>query len=384
MIIGIDGSSILPQRTGVGNYVFQLLRALAETPAPDVEFKIFLNSLRHPFPPDAGFLSVPRFRNYRYRLPGPPLVTAWRKWNFPPIEWLIGACDVFHSPAAYIPPQRRGARVTTFTDLYFLRHPEHCHWLGGQYLAEYLPRVARRMDCIIAISQTTANDAVELLGVERDRIRVTLLGVDERFQPVADPQRLQAVRARYSLPSEFILTVATLEPRKNLPRLLQAYHLLHETMTGVPPLALAGGGGWKNSELWKTIEELRLADRVLFPGYIAVEDLPAVYSLASVFALPSLYEGFGLPLVEAMACGTPAVASDTPALAEVAGGAALLADPMSPEAIAAALKEAIASDTTRERLRRQGLERAKQFSWRRCAEQTLAAYRQAVENAGRM
>jgi len=379
MIIGIDGSSILPQRTGVGNYTFHLLRELAALAPGEERFRIFLNSLRHPFPKDAAFLRNPRFEVRRWRLPGPWLVNAWRCWSKPPIEWFVGQCDVFHSASTYIPPQRHGARVTTIYDLFFLRHPEQCHRLGGQYYAEYLPRVAPSLDRIIAISRSTAADVAELLSIGPDRVRVVYGGVDERFKPVTDPEALAETRRRHGLPSEFLLTVATLEPRKNLPRLLQAYRLLRGMGQEPPPLVLVGASGWKNSELRQTIAQLGLGNRLVFPGYVPDGDLPAIYSMASVFALPSLYEGFGLPLLEAMACSTPTVASATSSLGEVAGGASLTVEPTDVEAIAHAMKEALENETTRARLKRAGLERARQFTWRRCAEETLAVYREAAK-----
>ena len=378
MIVGIDGSSILPRRTGVGHYTYHLLRSLAELGGNE-SFRVFLNSLRHPFPADATFLRGPHFKTRRTRIPGPWLVTAWRRLGAPSIEWFVGRCDVFHSPATYVPPQRAGARVTTVHDLYFMRRPEECHSLGGKYLAEYLPRAVPKLDRIIVASQSTASDVVELLDVEPERVRVVYHGVDERFRPVTDQGLLANAKRRYGLDSEFILTVATLEPRKNVERLLRAYALLRESGVEPPPLVLAGGAGWQTDAIFRTVEELRLKDRVRFIGYVDGGDLPALYTLASVFVFISLYEGFGLPLLEAMACGTPSVASRASSLGEVAGDAALPVDPLDVETIAAAMKEALENEPTRERLRQRGLARAAQFSWRRCAEETLAVYREAVE-----
>ena len=377
MIVGIDGSSILPRRTGVGAYTFELLRALAALEG-DERFHVFLNSLRHPFPADAGFLRGPRFRMRRWRAPGPWLVNAWRRWETPPMDWLNGRCDVFHAPATYIPPQRRGGRIATVHDLYFLRRPDHCHALGGQYLADTLPRWAPGLDRIIAVSHSTRNDALEWLGLAPEKVTVIYEGVDERFFARADAATVADTRARYGLPTEFLLSVATLEPRKNLPGLLRAYRTLVDDRFDPPPLALVGAMGWENAELRQTLETLRLGDRVVFTGFVDGADLPALYQMASLLVAPSLYEGFGLPLLEAMASGTPAVASATSSLGEIAADAALTVDPTNTEAIAGAIRMALEDTPTRRRLVEAGLARAAGFTWRRCAEQTLALYREVV------
>lgn len=377
MIIGIDGSSILPRRTGVGHYTFHLLKALAELDPSD-EVRVFLNSLRHPFPEDAAFLKRRPFRARRLRLPGPWLVTAWRRFGTPPIDWLAGRCDVFHSPATYAPPQRHGARVTTVHDLYFLRRPENCHALGGAFFHEYLPRVAPSLDRIIAVSRSTARDCEELLGVDPARVRVVYEGVDPAFRPVTAPEALATTRRRYSLPESYLLTVATLEPRKNLEGLLRAYRIVADRRPETPPLALVGCEGWQTERIYALSHELGLDERVVFTGYVRFDDLPAVYSQARAFALVSHYEGFGLPLLEAMACATPCVASSTTSLGEVAGDAATLVNPSDDEAVADGLERVLTDETTRTRLMKAGPRRAATFTWRRCAEETLDVYREAA------
>lgn len=377
MIVGIDGSSILPQRTGVGQYTYHLMRALAETDG-DEQFRVFLNSFRHPLPADAAFLRGGRFKTRHLRLPGPMIVNAWRRFGAPSIDRLVGRCDVFHSPATYVPPQTHGARVTTVHDLYFMRHPEECHSLGGRYLLDHLPRVAPTLDRVIAVSHATAGDIVELYGVDPERISIIHEGVDARFRPVPDDEARRAALKRYGVPSEYILSVATLEPRKNLPALLCAYAGLRESTLSAPPLVLVGGFGWMADAIHKTVTDLELTDDVIFTGYVANEDLPAIYSAASVFAFVSLYEGFGLPLLEAMACGTPTVTSNTSSLVEVAGDASLTIDPTDVEAITHALATTLEDAQTRRTLIDRGIARAAQFSWERCAEETLAVYREVT------
>ncbi len=376
--IGLDASSILPRRTGIGWYTWYLLRELARLESAGERYRVFMNSLRHPFPEDARFLkSDSRFRMRRYRLPGPWLVNAWRKINAPSIDLLNGAVDVFHAPATYIPPQRHGARMATIHDLYFMRRLDHCHALGGQYLAESLPRRAHQLDRVIAVSHSTARDVIEYLHIPEDRIRVIHSGVDPRFaRPVATTER-ETLRRRYDLPGEYILALGSLEPRKNLPGLLRAYRLLLDEWgadSAPPPLVLAGATGWGNEEMRRVLDELKLAPHVRFPGYIAEDDLPALYAAARLFAMPSLYEGFGLPVLEAMAAGTPVVTSNNSSLIEIAGEAAWTVDAEAPAAIAEALQSALTDETARATFIQAGRQRATRFSWAECARQTRAVY----------
>jgi len=378
MRIGIDGSSILWRRTGIGHYTNQLLRHLALVDSGN-RYVVFLNSLRHAACRES-WMERDNFAISSHRIPGPALLFAWRYFNGPAIERLMGDVDVFHSPATYIPPQRRGARVTTVHDLYFLRHPEACELLGGRYLLATLPRRLKEMDRIIAISQSTRNDLVELLGAPAERTAVVYEGVDSRFRRIEDRDECARLRARHGLPERYLLFVGTIEPRKNVERLIEAYATVRQERPDAPPLVIAGGRGKDADRVERAVVTLGLAPWVVFTGYIGHDELPTLYSSAELFVLPSLYEGFGLPVLEAMACGVMVVAGDTSSLRELVADRGILVDPMRPEAIAAGILRALDDGALREECVRRGLAFAREMTWERCARQTLAVYEEAVRS----
>ena len=214
---------------------------------------------------------------------------------------------------------------------------------------------------------------VELLGVESDKIEVVYPGVEKRFHPIEDQTLLEEVRNRYYLPSRFILSLGTLQPRKNFARLIEAYSLL---VTHYPflQLVIAGGKGWLYEEIFATVEQLGLEEKVIFPGFVADGDLPALYNLADLFVFPSLYEGFGLPPLEALACGRPVITSDASSLPEVTGGAGLMVEAIDVEALAEAMKRVLEDKTLREGMIARGLEQAGKFTWEKAAVKLLNLY----------
>jgi glycosyltransferase involved in cell wall biosynthesis len=295
-------------------------------------------------------------------------------------EWLLGPVDVVHSTTFCVPQFRlRDKRlVVTIYDLSFMTHPElHlpanvAHCLAGTRLA------IEHADAIIAISEHTRHDLIERLGARPERITVTPLAHDPGLVQVTDPRRLAAVRKRYGLPEHFILFLGALEPRKNLQRLLEAYAALPPGLRRDVALVVAGMSGWLNDSIHARVVELGLEPSVHFAGYVETADLGAVYSLATVLAYPSLYEGFGLPVIEAMACGTPVLTSSVSSLPEVAGDAAVLVEPADVGSITAGLRRLLESPTLRRDLAIRGIARAARFSWNRCARQTLDVYRRLV------
>lgn len=286
----------------------------------------------------------------------PWLYECWNRWGWPAVERATGDVDACHSTLA-IPAPTSAASIVTIHDVAFVHAPEHFTSHGARVMRAGLER-CRQADLIVCPSRATGDDLAEL-GFDADRIRVIPWGV--RGRPV-DATELARVRAAYALPSEFVLFVGTVEPRKNLPRLAEAVAAL-----GVP-LVVAGAAGWGDGA--------PPAASARFLGYVPAADLPALYSTASVFAYPSLHEGFGMPIAEAMAQGTPVVTGHTAATAEVAGGAAVLADPLDVASITDALQTALADPGA---WRARGLRRAAELSWDAAAAATVAAYREAIE-----
>ena len=370
MRIGIDYTAAVQQRAGIGRYTRGLVRALAEVDRGN-EYVLFAAvSGRQPAEMDWP----QNFRMRKVPLSDHTVAILWHRLRLPlPIEALIGVIDIFHSPDFVLPPTRAGT-ILTVHDLSFLRHPECADPNLRAYLNKAVPRSVHRADVVLADSQNTKDDLVELLGVNPDKVEVVYPGVEGCFRPIEDEVLLEGVRRRYNLPSRFILSLGTLEPRKNFARLIEAFANLQSAICNLQHLVIAGGEGWMYEPIYAKVKELGLGDSVLFLGFVPDEDLPALYNLADLFVYPSLYEGFGLPPLEAMACGVPVVASTRPSLPEVLGQAALLVDPLDVEGLAAAMERALEDEGLRETMVKRGLERAKGLTWRKAARRLLGIY----------
>jgi len=303
------------------------------------------------------------------------MIILWHRLRLPLwVEIFTGAVEIFHSPDFVLPPVRAARTILTVHDLSFLRLPHCSEPHLRAYLIKAVPRSARRAHLILADSENTRRDVVDLLGIPSARVKVLYAGVDRRFRPV---ERTEEVRSGYRLPERFILSVGTLEPRKNYEGLIEAFALLKEELPGAGSikLVIVGQKGWLYGGIFTRVKELGLEEEVFFPGYVADEDLPALYSAAELFVYPSLYEGFGLPPLEAMACGTPVVASDAPCLPEVLGDAALFAPSGDPQALASAMEKALSDLDLRMRLRERGFKRAEHFTWEKSARRLLGIYK---------
>jgi glycosyltransferase involved in cell wall biosynthesis len=307
----------------------------------------------------------------------PPLRILWEQ-TLQPLALLRDGVDLVHGLAYALPLLCPVPAVVTVHDLSFLLFPGAFHRGNRLYLTLATRLAVRRADAVIAVSRHTARDLVRLLGVPEKRIHVVPNGVDPEFRPL-EREEIEAFRQRRGLPERFILYVGTIEPRKNLDTLVRAYaQLVHRDPQHAVPLIIAGARGWRYEGVFALVEELGLDQAIHFPGFIDHSELPLWYNAASVFVFPSLYEGFGLPVLEAMACGTPVVASRASSLPEVVGEAGLLVDPHDAEALAEALWQALADPALREALRTQGLARAAGYSWQATAAQTAAVYQKVA------
>ncbi len=322
--------------------------------------------------------SFPRLRTKVTTLPtrNPAVRILWEQlWQ--PVELRRERIDLLHS-MAFVQPLALGcAGVVTIYDLSFFLFPQRLPSWRREYLRWGTASSARRATRVIAISSSTKHDIVRLLGVSESRVDVVACGVDDDFRPIESEEQLESLRRKRHLPPEILLFVGTLEPRKNLTTLLRSYALLRQRFDP-PPLVVGGPKGWRHEEVFSLAEELGLQKHVLFPGYIPRDELPLWYNAASLFVYPSLYEGFGLPPLEAMACGTPVVASNTSALPEVVGDAGLLVEPTDAEGMADAMYRVLADSELKDTLRAKGLERARTFSWQRAARETARTYDRAM------
>jgi glycosyltransferase involved in cell wall biosynthesis len=258
--------------------------------------------------------------------------------------------------------------------LSFMLYPEAFNRPNARYLQHFTMLSVRRADRVIAVSESTKGDVVRLLGVAPEKVAVVYHGVENEFRPLDQGAEMDEFRARVRLPERFILCFGTLEPRKNLATLIAAYALLRKESRLPHKLVIAGGKGWRFEHVFAAVDEAGLQDDVLFPGYVPSDEQPMWYNAAEVFAYPSLYEGFGFPPLEALACGTPVVASNRSSLPEVVGDAGLLVDPLDAVELAEALRRVLTDGGLRQELVARGLARAQSFSWSRAARETVEVY----------
>ena len=313
----------------------------------------------------------------RTRLPTirPPARIFWEQC-LQPVELSRARPDLLHSLAFVSPVITPCPAVVTVYDLSFRLFPERFLPAQRLYLSTFTAYSCRRARRVIAISESTKADLVRVLGVPAEKVDVAYPGTTPEFRPLP-PEAVEAFRARRGLPARFILYLGTLEPRKNLGALIRAFARLSPSRGGLY-LVLAGAKGWLYADLFKLTQDLGLAERVIFPGFVPAEELPLWYNSATVFAYPSSYEGFGLPVIEALACGRPVVTSDVSSLPEAGGRAAILVSPESPEALAEALSQALTWGPAECAL---GPAQAAPFTWAATAAQTVQTYRRALEAA---
>jgi glycosyltransferase involved in cell wall biosynthesis len=384
--IGIDYTAAVHQRAGIGRYARGIVGALARQRSEHTFVLLVAGSegeaglpLRDDHVPALGA----NFHVRRLPLSRRFWTVFWQRLRVPlPADLLTGPVDVFHSPDYVLPPVRRGRKVVTIHDLSFLRYPEGAEPSLRRYLSAVVPRCATEADLVLADSENTRQDVVELLGIPAEKVDVVYPGVDQHFTVIEEGEALEEVKERYHLSYPFVLSVGTLEPRKNLIVLLDAYSVLKDRHSLRHRLVIAGGKGWLYEGIFDRVRELDLEDEVVFLGFMPEEDLPGLYSLADVLVFPSLYEGFGLPPLEAMACGTPVVTSDSSSLPEVVGEAGLMVPADDPEALAGAIGQVLDDLDLRGDLIKRGLARAAQFSWHATGEKLLATYR-ALHEEGR-
>ena len=377
MRVAIDYTPAVYQDAGIGRFVRSLVAALAVVDH-DTEYVLVYADPPRGTTPDLP--KAPNFTAHRIPIPDRALTAIWHRLSLPvPVDLLTGRVDVFHSPNFVLAPVWRAAKVLTVHDLAFLLRPECADARLRDYLEKTVPRSVARADFILADSENTRDDLICLLGVPPAKVEVVPGGVDASFTPVCDPETLARMRQRVSGGAPFILSVGMIEPRKNLIRLIEAFEMLKARADIPHKLVLAGKRGWLSDPIYLRARSSHLASEIRFVGYISDGELPALYSAADIFAFPSLYEGFGLPPLEAMACGTPVVVSTSSSLPEVVGTAALSVEAESSEELAAAMTRLIEDSELRARMVSSGLEQSRGFTWQTAAEKMLAVYQRLAE-----
>jgi glycosyltransferase involved in cell wall biosynthesis len=370
MRIAFDGTTLRPGRTGVGYYTEHLLQHVAREQEPGDELVVLSNK---PIATSEALPSGVRTQVASSRWPR----MVWMQTYAPRMLRRLRA-DVAHFTNGMMPVASPVPTVVTIHDmsltLYPRFHPPRRILLNRPLVG----LAAERAAAVITVSQSARRDILRLYGLAPARVHVVHEAAAPWFKPIVDPQVRARVRRAYGLAERFLLYVGAIEPRKNLPTLIDAFADARRR-SGVPhQLVCAGPYGWLCADIEGRVDRLGLTEAVRFTGYVPTADLPVLYSLAEMFVFPSMYEGFGLPVAEAMACGTPVVSGKVPALAEVAGGAAVLVDPLDAVGMADVILELSESPARRAQLSALGLDRSRAFSWTRAARETLAVYREAA------
>lgn len=374
MRIGIDARLIYYQRAGIASYTLGLLQGLADLGTAHEYLVLQSRKDREALPLPANFRRRSLWTPCHHRFERQALA----------VELLGLGLDVLHSPD-FIPPARfLGHRRTVITvhDLAYLKFPDVLTPESQRYYGQIGPAV-EEADAVIAVSENTKRDLMALLDAPEDKIVVIPEAPDAEYQPLGDSPAIASTLARYQLTRQYFLFVGTIEPKKNLKTLIESYarfRKIDRSSNTLPDLVVAGRKGWLYADVLRLVDELDLKRYVRFLGPVPRSDLPMLYNAALALTYPSIYEGFGLPVLEAMACGTPVITSNVSSLPEVAGDAALSVDPRDVDALTQALNRIWTSPELRTELRRKGLARARLFSWEKTARATLDVYERVVRD----
>ncbi len=335
-----------------------------------------------PDAPDKGlqpFNTHSNFSHKSYPLAERWMTIGWHRLYLPvPVEWFSGSLDLFHSPNFILPPTKYAKTLLTVHDLSFIRHPQGAVDTLRRWLKKVVPRSLARANHVLADSESTKQDLFDIYNIPLEKITVVGAGVEERFRPVTDQKMLNNVQHRYQLPEKFILSVGTLEPRKNFTGLIKAFE--QSPVRETHHLVIGGGKGWLYDDIYAAAESSRMAKRIHLIGFVADPDLPALYNLADIFAYPSHYEGFGIPVIEAMACGTPVVCANNSCLPEVAGNSAVQIAATDTVALAEALHQLATDQPLRQNAISKGFVQAEKFNWSDTARRLLDIYQGFLPN----
>ena len=380
-MIVIDASPAVHHKAGLGRYAEDLIGALVQRSDPKRLGVFYHNAPRaRPSPTIASLPAITSpLGSYPWRLRA--LLAQIANAGQDQVLAGLGPVDLFHATEHLLPRFKRAPTVFTLHDLIFRAYPRFHLPRNWIYLQLAIPLFLRRATRVICVSDWTRRDAERLYGLPRAKTHVVHEGVHARFGPVADPARRAAARAKYKLPERYLLALSTIEPRKNLLTLFDAIARLDNTKLGGwadVPLIVGGRQGWLTDETYAAVKARGLEGRVRFAGFIGDEDLPAVMSQAALFCFPSLYEGFGFPPLEAMACGAPVLSSDASSLPEVLGDAAEYAAPTDPAAWARAIERLLSNEEARNALAVRGPAQAARFTWARAAAETEKVYAEAI------
>lgn len=375
MKIAINTLAMKSFKHGVGRHIGSLVNALLKIDTKN-QYLLYVSDL------NAKYFEVRR--NPRVELKFVPANRALRllwEQTLLPLDLRREKVDIFYGPAFTVPLFKTCKQVVAVLDLTWFKHRKKHIWIKQLYFRTLIPLAVRQAERVIVISQSTKKDLTKILKTPKDKIAVTCLAADSMFQVIEDIERLQSVVKKYNLPDQFILFLGVLEPRKNIPGLIKAFSKFKEDTSSPRKLVIGGGRsyGWKNEEIFQAIKNLKMEDEVIFTDFISEADLPAVYNLADLFVLPSFYEGFGLPILEAQACGCPVITSNISSMPEVGGDAALFVDPYDIKGLAEAMRRILTDDKLKAEMIKKGFLNLERFSWEKTAQATLQVFEEVYQ-----
>ena len=372
MKIGIDVRplSIYDSKAGLYQYTYNLVSSLLSIDSHN-EYTLLSGYYR-----GRGFRGDRRIKSkFVRRFPGRLTNFILERCNVP-IEFMMGNLNIFHGPCFFIPNHFRCKSIVTIHDMMTFKYPEFLEREETVYYTNRINISVKRADAIITVSNFTKNEIMELLNISEERIRVIYNGIAPTFRPIKEKEAIEQIKAKYGISGPYLLFVGNIERKKNIEKLIYACTELRNSSMYKYPLLVVGKKSWYFKTVWEVVQQLHAEDCSIFTDVAADDDLPYLYSGAELFILPSLFEGFGIPIIEAMACGIPVVASNRTSIPEIAGDAAILVDPLNADEMAGAMYNVLSNTMLKRQLVEKGIKRAKEFSWEKAARETLKLYQE--------
>ena len=354
-------------KAGIGNYVVNLVKELSKIDNKN-EYTIFANKDNAEYfttnNPNFKTITLPNYTRTRF------IRILWEQCRLPKLLKQMNI-DILHSPGFIAPLKMTAKSIVTIHDMTFFSHPQYHTRFKQYYFKKMIPLTVKKANIIIADSENTKKDIHKYLNTEKSKIITIHLGASEDFKKIDRNKAKKFISKKYSIKNKFILFVGMIEPRKNLQRLVDAFIQIKNPELKI---VIVGKKGWQMEEFFKMIKDSKLEDTIIFPGYVPDEDLVKFYNAAEIFVYPSIYEGFGIPVLEALACGCPVITSNTSSMPEITGPAAKLIDPNDTDDIKKTIQKLLRNEQLRQTLGEEGIIQAKKFSWQKTAQKTLEAY----------
>jgi len=376
MNIGIDATSIPKDKTGVGVYLINLIEEISKLDYNNKYYIFVQNDDIDEFRVDNDNFTIVSINSKIYRKTFFRLF--WEQFELP-LKLKQLNIDVLHSPHYTTPLFTKIKKIVTFHDMTFYITPEVHTFFKRTLFKLYMLVSSKFADKILTVSKSTSNDVQNILNVKPEKITVTYNAKSYIYRPIDDSSKIETVKNKYNISNKYILFVGTLEPRKNIKNLIMAFNKYKKNNKSKIKLVIVGKKGWMYEEIFEIVKTKKLENEVIFTGFVDLEDLPFLYNGAEAFIYPSIYEGFGIPVLEAMSCGTPVVTSNISSMPEIIGDAGLTINPKDSNELFQAIKTLLINKDLRKKYGKKGLERSRKFTWKNCAKITLATYEEVFK-----